>query len=114
MALNKEATLTPVSTSSTSARTTICTFASPSASSSGLVVLTTLEERRSTAPMGTGRRKVIWSRDKNRMGRMAKMAAFVKQSSLIVVSVVYDLTQIAEREECAHKAYEDEVISFAR
>jgi hypothetical protein len=74
--------LTPVSTSSTSARTMMCALASPSGPSCGRVVLTILDVRRRTAPIGTGSRKVIWSRARKRIGLLAKIAALVKHSSL--------------------------------
>lgn len=42
--------------------------------------------------MGTGRRKVIWSRERKRMGFEAKMAALVKHSSLWVRGNSYKIT----------------------
>ena len=74
--------LTPVSTSSTSARTMICTLASPFGPSCGCVVCTILDDSLRTAPIGTGSLKVIWSSDRKRSGFEAKMAAFVKHNSL--------------------------------
>lgn len=80
-----------------------CTFASPSGPSCGRVVCTILEDSRSTAPMGTGSRKVIWSRAKNRKGPWAKREAFVKQSSLLPISRIA-LQRINLTE--THNAYE--------
>jgi hypothetical protein len=60
----------------------MCTRASPLGPSCGCVVCTTLDDSRSTAPIGTGRRKVIWSRDRKRSGFEENIAALVKHSSL--------------------------------